>query len=137
MTLSTNSSYMNAHVMQVTGRIKDIWKHKTGFGKHGTRKISYPMISVYFYLISFEWIVGDSISKENRQRNKMIFGISSCIPSILLFSVLAYLAIPKGLPQWLDTYPLSNSQALAPHLYWLQEGGGLNALVALFFAVVT
>lgn len=68
----------------------------------------------------------------------MIFGISSCIPSPL-FSVLAYSAILKGLPPRLDTYPLSNSQALPLHLSLVAGvvGWALNALVALFFAVVT
>lgn len=52
----------------------------------------------------------DSISKENRQQNKMIFGISSCILSLLFFSVLEYLAILKGLPPWSSTFLSAEAQ---------------------------
>lgn len=60
----------------------------------------------------------------------MIFGILSCIPN-LLFSVLAYLAIHKGLPPWF-TPTLSATARSLLHTYWFREGGGLNALVEFF-----
>ena len=63
---------MKAHVMQMAGRIRDIAKNiQLVWGDMAQVRISYAMISVYFYLVSFEWIAGDSISKENKQ---FIFG---------------------------------------------------------------
>lgn len=79
------------------------------------------MISVYFYLISFEWTVGDSISKDNKQRNKMIFGISSCIPGLLLFSVFVYTAILKGLHPWLTPALPATARPFLHTFNWLQE----------------
>lgn len=59
---------MKAHVMQMAGRIRDIAKNiQLVWGDMAQVRISYAMISVYFYLVSFEWIAGDSISKENKE----------------------------------------------------------------------
>ena len=104
---------MKAHVMQMAGRIRNTAKNiQLVWGNMAHVRISYAMISVYFYLVSFEWIAGDSISKENKQRNKMIFGISSCIPSLLLFSVLVYLAILKDLPPCLIPTLLTTARSI-------------------------
>lgn len=58
---------MKAHVMRMAGRIRDRAKNiQLVWGNMAQVRISYAMISVYFYLVSFEWIAGDSISKENK-----------------------------------------------------------------------
>lgn len=100
------------------------------------------IICLFFYLISFEWIAGDSISKDNKQRNKVIFGISSCIPGLFLFSVLSYFTILKGLPPWLIPTLSATARPFLHTFNWLQEevrgrGEQCDAFVALFFSVVT
>lgn len=58
---------INTHVMQMAGQIRDIQKYALVLENMAQVRISYHMMSVYFISISFEWVVGHSISKENRQ----------------------------------------------------------------------
>lgn len=102
-------------------------------------RISYPRISLF--LSNFLWMdSGGGRAPFLRRIDKEIKWSLAFHPAFLVFSYFHYLHIYPSLRVFLHDWIPNHSAPARPFLFpfnWLQEGGGLNALVALFSAAVT